>query len=124
MKYKTNLTKRIFATLIDYGFYLILFWIYAGYFGHDNPEGGRSVEGWAVLPLIVFWFIYFPLMENAFGATLANLLFNLRVLTLDNERIGLSESVKRHLCDIPDFFFFGIPALIAVGNTEKHQRLG
>jgi uncharacterized RDD family membrane protein YckC len=124
MKYKTNLTKRIFATLIDYGLYVAFFFMYIEYFGHENSSGGKSVEGFASLPPDLFWFIYFPLVENAFGTTLGGLIFNLRVLTVDRREIGFMEAIKRHLCDLPDLFFFGIPAIIAIKNTEKHQRLG
>jgi uncharacterized RDD family membrane protein YckC len=28
------------------------------------------------------------------------------------------------LLDPVDFFFYGIPALVAISKTEKHQRLG
>ena len=124
MKYQPNLAKRIFATLIDYGLYTILSWLYVEYFGHDVPDGGKTVEGLAVLPLILYWFIYFPLVENAFAAPFGGLIFNLRVLTIHNREIGLSQSIKRHICDCIDFFLFEIPALIAIKNTDKHQRLG
>jgi len=35
-KLKTNLNKRIYATLLDYGLYLLAFYVYVMFFGHDN----------------------------------------------------------------------------------------
>ena len=32
--------------------------------------------------------------------------------------------MKRHLLDPIDLLFYGIPAIITIKNTEKHQRLG
>ena len=115
---------RILATIIDYGFYLLLFTSYVLYFGHKNSEGGETVEGLAALPLPLFWFLYFIIFESLFDATPGHLLLHLKVLTIERKRISFGQAFKRHIMDFFDVFFYGIPAIIAIRNTEKHQRIG
>lgn len=123
-KFKTNLWRRIFATVIDYGLYLTFFCFYVEYFGHDNDTGGKTVEGLPALPVFLCWFVYFILIEGLAGATLGHMVLKLQVVTLDRRRIGLKEALKRHLLDFIDILFYGIPAIIAIKNSDKHQRIG
>jgi uncharacterized RDD family membrane protein YckC len=123
-KYKTNLKKKIIATLLDYALVLIPTYMYIMYFGVDNNEGGKTVSGLLALPLPTFWFIYFVVVEAMYGATLAHQAFYLKVVTLNRKEIGFSQALKRHLLDPIDILFWGIPGIIAIKNTDKHQRLG
>ena len=123
-KYKPNLKKKIFATIIDYGIFILVFFVYLRYFGQKNTEGGLSVSGFLGLPIDIFWFVYFIVVENILGATLGHLAFDLRVIRLDRKKINFINSLKRHLLDPIDLLFYGIPAIITIKNTEKHQRLG
>ena len=122
--YKTNLTKRIVATLIDYTIFSIPIYLYMMYFGTDNNEGSRTINGIMVLPIPVFWLIYFVLSETFYGATLCHHGLNLKVMTIDKKEINFTQAFKRRLLDVIDIFIYGIPALIAIKNSEKHQRLG
>ena len=124
VKYKTNLKKRIFATLIDYGVYAIITFVYIIYFGSDSNESSKSVSGVLTLPLLVVWFVYFVVIESKYKATLGHQAFDLKVITADRKEINFINAFKRHLVDPIDFLFYGIPAIIAIKNTEKHQRLG
>ena len=123
-KFKTNLKKRIFATLLDYGLYLLSFYVYVMFFGHDNDEGGQTVSGLLALPIFIAWFTYFVVIEAFYGATLGHQGFNLKVLTLNRKDIEFTQALKRHLFDPIDILFYGIPAIIAIKNSEKHQRIG
>ena len=123
-KYKTNLKKRIFATLLDYALILVSTFLYIEFFGHDNNDGGRTVTGLLVLPPVIVWFIYFVIIESISGATLSHQGFNLKVVTLNRKKISFVQALKRHLLDPIDILFYGIPGLIAIKNTDKHQRLG
>lgn len=123
-KYKPNLKRRIFATLIDYGLYLLCFIAYVEWFGHPNAEGGKTVNGILALPLPLVWFLYFVCVEAFNGATLGHIALNLRVVTADRKAIDFSDALKRHLLDFIDILFYGIPAIIAIRKSEKHQRLG
>ena len=86
-KYKPNLKKRIFATIIDYGIFILVFFLYLRYFGQKDTEGGLSVSGFLGLPIDIFWFVYFVVVENILGATLGHLAFDLRVIRLDRKKI-------------------------------------
>jgi uncharacterized RDD family membrane protein YckC len=123
-KYKSNLKKKIIATIIDYSLFLIPTYIYIMLLGHDNDEGGKTVEGLMAFPIGIFWFIYFVIVEGIFGATLAHQGFNLRVITIERRNIVWTQSFKRHLLDFIDILFWGIPGIIAIINTDKHQRIG
>jgi uncharacterized RDD family membrane protein YckC len=98
--------------------------MYIMYFGHDNEEGGKTVENLMTLPLIAFWFLYIVVVESFFGATFGHQAMSLRVMTLSRKKIELIQALKRHLLDPIDIFFWGIPGIITIKNTDKHQRLG
>jgi uncharacterized RDD family membrane protein YckC len=122
--YKTNLKKRITATVIDYFIFILFFYIYVTIFGYDNNEGGKTVTGVKALGIPLFWFFYFVVVEGFWGATLAHQALYLKVLTVDRKEISIANSFKRRLLDFIDIFFFGIPAIITIKNTPKHQRTG
>ena len=65
-----------------------------------------------------------PVVEAWYGATLAHQGMNLKVLTVDRRRIDFSQALKRHLLDPIDILMYGLPAIIAIKNSERHQRLG
>lgn len=124
LKFKTNLKKRIFATIVDYGLYLLAFYDYVMFLGHDNDEGGKTVSGLLALPIFIVWFIYFVLIETLYGATPGHMVFSLKVQTLNRKSIQLTQALKRHLLDPIDILLYGIPAIIAIKNSDKHQRIG
>lgn len=121
---KPNLRKRILANLLDYGFYFAVIIVYMSYFGHETEDGGMAVEGILALPIVIFWFIYFVIIEAKYGGTIGHLGFNLKVMTVDGKDISLGNSLRRHLLDFIEVGFLGIPAIIAIKNSDKNQRLG
>lgn len=123
-KTKTNLKKRIIATLLDYSLFLLSTYLYIMLVGHDNDEGGKTVNGLLALPIPIVWFIYFVVIEACYSATLAHQGLYLKVLTIDRKEIEWTQALKRHLLDPIDILFYGIPAIIAIRNSDKHQRLG
>jgi uncharacterized RDD family membrane protein YckC len=123
-KTKTNLKKRIIATLLDYSLFLLSTYLYIMLVGHDNDEGGKTVNGLLALPIPIVWFIYFVVVEACYSATLAHQGLYLKVLTIDRKEIEWTQALKRHLLDLIDILFYGIPAIIAIKNSDKHQRLG
>jgi uncharacterized RDD family membrane protein YckC len=121
---KPNLKKRIFATLLDYLIFGLLWYLYMGFFGTVEEEGTLVVRNLMMVPLIVLWIVYFIVVEGIGGATLGHQAFHLKVLTIRRDKIGFTEASIRHLLDLIDIWCYGIPALIAIKYTEKHQRLG
>jgi len=122
--YKTNLKKRIIATIVDYAIIFLITYLYIEIFGDDKPEGGKEVNGLLALPLFLGWFFYFIIVETFCSATLGHQALNLKVVTIDRREIGFTEALKRRLVDPIDIMMYGIPAIIAIKNTDKHQRLG
>ncbi|KAA9035911.1 RDD family protein [Ginsengibacter hankyongi] len=79
---KTNLKKRIIATLLDYTLFSFATFIYIMLAGHNNDEGGKTVNGLLALAIPAAWFIYFVVIEALNGATLAHQGLDLKVLTI------------------------------------------
>jgi len=122
--YKTNLKKRIIATLIDYAIISIITYLYIELLGDDTPDGSKEVNGLLTLPIFIFWFLYFVVIETFYSATLGHQALYLKVVTVDRKVIGFSQALKRRLLDPIDIIIYGIPAIITIKNTDKHQRLG
>ena len=70
--FKSNLKKRILATILDYGLFFLIFYVYLMYFGKPNNEGGYTVNGFAAIPIPIIWFCYFVLIEATMGATVGH----------------------------------------------------
>ena len=121
--YKANLGKRIGATIIDYGLFMLAFFAYLDLVGEDTPHG-KLVSGWTALVIPVAWFLYFVVIETFNGATPGHHVLRLKVLTIDRKETSGLEALQRHLLDWIDIFFWGIPALIAITMSDKRQRLG
>ncbi|MFI5141290.1 MAG: RDD family protein [Bacteroidia bacterium] len=119
-----KLSDRIFATIIDYGLTFSLTILYVIKVGHQTEYGSYQVSGLYALVPVIFWFLYFPVVESVFDCTLGHWLMNLRVIRTNGTPIEFIPSVKRHLLDPIDFCLCGIPAMVAISKTPKHQRLG
>lgn len=109
---------------MDYGLYLLSFYVYVMFFGQDNDEGGQTVSGLLALPIFIAWFIYFVAIEAFYGATLGHQGFNLKVQTLNRRDIEFMQALKLHFLDPIDILFYGVPAIIAIKNSDKNQRIG
>jgi len=115
---------RIAATLIDYTIYFLLFFIYLYCFGYRNDNGGMEVDGMLALPIFIFWFLYFVVVEAVNQATPGHDICKLIVVKTSGDKITLSDAFKRRIVDPVDICIYGIPALICIYNTPKFQRLG
>mgnify|MGYP000338758436 CR=1 FL=1 len=124
MTFKPNLKKRILATLFDYGIVFLATWSYIFVFGEDDGNGAQVINGFPALAVPLFWLLYFVIIEGTCGATFGHQIFKLSVKSLDGKPLSLKQSLKRRLIDPFEFFFFGIPAIIVIKNSEKHQRVG
>jgi len=118
---KRYFKRRLIATLIDYGIYLFLYFIYLYCIGHKNEAGEMEVDNLQALQLILLWFFYFIGTETLNQATPGHDICKLIVVKSNGERITFYDAFKRRIVDMADI---GIPALICVYKTPKYQRLG
>lgn len=121
---KSSLGNRFFASLIDYLVIGCVFMIYVYKFGEPDNEGSYTVHGLKALVPLGFWFVYLIVIEGIFSATAGHFIMGLKVVKTDNNRVGITDSIKRHLLDPIDIFPFGIPAIISIKNSVLNQRLG
>ena len=135
LKTAPNIGKRILAGIVDYLIICIFFFIFLLAFGEPDSEGELAVNGLPALVPILFWGIMTIGLEQWFGATLGNSLVGLKPISIsksnDNstfsrtdEKLTFVQSLKRHLLDPIDLFFFGLIGIITIKNTDKNQRLG
>ena len=124
VEYKKYAGLRIIATLIDYGIYFLLVYLYIKFFGEQNESGDIEVKNAMALPVIIFWIAYFILTEAFNQATPGHDICKLVVVKSKGEKITIYDAFKRRIADIIDIAFYGIPALICIYYTPKFQRLG
>lgn len=116
--------KRIISTVLDYFVFFSLLYFYINIFGSEQEDGTLVVSGLKTLPLFMFWFLYFVVMERVFGGTVSHLAFGLRVISIDGTKASFLQVVKRRTLDPLDFFLFGLPAFIVVRYSPLSQRIG
>jgi uncharacterized RDD family membrane protein YckC len=126
MNTKPHIVKRFFAGFIDYSLVYTFFIAYVIAFGEPNNEGEYSVSGLHALVPMIFWGIITVGLETMLGGTLGNSIVGLKAIPKSgtNRNLTFAESLKRHLLDPIDMFFFGLIAIVVIKNTDKHQRLG
>lgn len=124
---KKYLTRRIIACIIDYGLILVYTGVHFSLFGELNEEGGYTLRGLPALSVMAFWGVLTIGMEQVFSATIGNIITGIKPSSLEDDgshKISFSQSIKRHLLDPIDLFFFGLVAFICISSTQKGQRLG
>lgn len=135
LKTEPNIGSRILAGFIDYLIICTFFMVYVYTFGQPNDEGGYTVNGLPALVPILFWGIMTIGIEQLFGATLGNFLVGLKPVSIQkpqdnttfsgvNKKPTFEQSLKRHLLDPIDMFFFGLIGIVTIKNTDRNQRLG
>jgi len=120
---KPNLLRRITATVIDYLIYGVIVFGYVYVFGKEE-DGQWTVTNLMALPVLLFWILYFVLLESINNATPGHDLMKLKVVKLDGSDLDFADAFKRRICDLFDFGAWCLPALICVYKTARHQRIG
>lgn len=126
IKTKSNIKRRFLAFFIDYMLISFVTIMLTIDFGVPDENGEMELPGLIGYFPILFWAIWTIGIEVWFGATLGNSIAGLKPIPLfgDKYRVNFSQSLRRHLLDIFDLFFFGLIGFIVIKNTEKNQRLG
>ena len=135
IKTEPNIGRRMIAGIIDYLIIYIFVFVFFHSFGVLNKNGAYSISGLQTFIPIIFWGIMTIGLEQWFGATLRNLLVGLKPLSIrkssDNSsyiitdrKLTFLQSLKRHLLDPIDMFFYGLVGVMTINNSDKNQRLG
>ncbi len=121
---KPNVGARFLAGFIDYTIIIVVNSLLIYTLGKPNLEGTYELNGWPVLILFVFWGFATIGIEQLFGATLGNGIVGLKPVKENFEKITFTQSLKRHLLDPVDMFFFGLVGIVIIKNTPNNQRVG
>lgn len=121
---KPQIWKRIFAGIFDYLIIYSFLFIFVYIFGETTTEGEKQINGFPMLIPIIFWGIMTIGVEQLFGQTLGNYAVDLKPISIENTKPSFVQSLKRHLLDPIDMFFFGLIGIILIKSTENNQRLG
>lgn len=118
--------KRIFASLLDYMVYYTLFFAFLYLFGEESATGGLQLNGIKALPVVIAWFLYFPVCEAIFGRTLWKYFFDIHVVDKNTgDKPDLWAAFKRRILDwLEVLAFFGLIGIIVMYTTEDGRRLG
>lgn len=117
-------SKRAAAAFIDYFLFTVVYNIYRFVLDVPGANGIPTVVGIDVIPVIVFWILYFPLIEGITGQTLGKKIVGIHVVRVNGSDIGLINGFLRRLLDWFDFMLFGLIAIITVGMNTRKQRIG
>ncbi|MEK6152582.1 RDD family protein [Flavobacteriaceae bacterium 3-367] len=135
LKTEPHLGNRILAGLIDYIIIYGFFFIYGYMFGEPDGEGGFTLNGLPAVVPVLFWALMTVGLEQSLGATLGNSLVGLKPISIKKEvdtptwgnhtdKPSFGQSLKRHLMDPIDMFFFGLVGIVTIKNTPLNQRVG
>jgi uncharacterized RDD family membrane protein YckC len=121
---KGYIGRRFFAALIDYSIQWGILYALIMNFGEPTHDGEYQLKGVLALLPVVFWLVLIVGLEQIGGATIGNGILGLRPRTLNGTKPTFTQSLKRHLVDVIDMFFFGLVAYLIIKNTPLKQRLG
>ncbi len=120
-----SLGKRSVAALCDYTIVAIFALLYMKYFGDSNEFGGYTVSGFNTLPIILFWFLYFPVTEYFTSGSLFKYVMGLKVVKLKKSPLSLKDTFLRHILDLFEVYaFFGLVGFIVIKSNKLPQRIG
>lgn len=120
--YRANLGKRFGATVVDYLVYFIVYFWYLYAFGEKSAIGKMEVHGLMAIPVLLWWWVWIPGSEGLVGRTLGHWLFDLEVRSIDGTSPSISQTIKRRLLDLFDFFFFfGIVSYLCVPRRKRNN---
>ena len=121
-----NTGKRFLAGFIDYMLIYIFTLVFVSIFGETNENGEYIITGSIALIPLIFWGIMTVGLEIGVGATLGNSIAGLKEIPKNgiNRNLTFAESLKRHLVDPIDMFFFGLVGIITINSTDLNQRVG
>lgn len=123
-----KIRRRFIAAVIDYSIIIVLNFYLIMILGEplEGETNSYRLTGLPVLITLIPWGLLTVCLEYFFGATLGNSIVSIRPVPIQNPsaKITFIQSLKRHLLDPIDMFFFGLVGFLVMKSTQKKQRLG
>ena len=120
------IVRRAVAAFLDQAFVFLViltFYRFSGQPGHAAKIGGSLGLRYYLWFGFMFWFLYLPFLEFILSATVGKWLVGLTVVSADRSKPLLQQTLKRHLLDGVDIFYFGVVYLFHP-RSQNLQRLG
>ena len=74
---------------------------------------------------VLYWFLYFVVIETLYSGTIGHHLIDLKVVSQDNSKLTIGQILKRRLSDILEISWcFGFIAFLIAKGNHNGQRLG
>lgn len=116
---------RVGAAVFDYLIFLVFVFVFIFSFGEKVKANTYQVQGPLALVPILFWLVYFVIIESLLKGSIGNRLMGLKIYSLDNKPVRFIQVFKRRIGDIIDIWWcFGLVGFILMKNTVNNQRLG
>jgi uncharacterized RDD family membrane protein YckC len=119
----SGLWLRSLAAIIDGAIVLCLWCLIIAKWG-TSITGGRELTGIPGMLLIIGVAAYWMVPEWLAEATFGKWCCDLRVTTLNGSKISFSQSAKRNVLRLVDFFPWYLTGFIAAKLSPRRQRLG
>jgi uncharacterized RDD family membrane protein YckC len=116
--------QRVFEFIIDIIVFWAVFLFYLFVFNMDENGKVQFLQTLFSWPILVYWVIYFPLVEGYTGQTLGKRLMGIRVASASGDDAEIGQSFVRRLFDIVDLMFFGIVGILVMSKSDTNQRIG
>ncbi|GAC1450445.1 MAG: RDD family protein [Chitinophagaceae bacterium] len=118
--------ERMVAWLADLGIFIAYFILLTSLIGISQAGSFIEKNPWIAL-LLIFPFVFYNLACDIWldGQTIGKKAMKLKVISLNGEQATMGQYLIRWLFRMLDiYFFYGLPALIAVAASVKKQRIG
>jgi uncharacterized RDD family membrane protein YckC len=121
---KKILRKRVVASAIDYLLVFLFTLLLPLAIGHKTNDGYKIHGILSFLP-VVFWIVYFIIIEKIFLGTFGKILLGIKVESLEGAKLKFVQVLKRRLADFIEIIWcFGLVAYVKASNNADNKRIG
>lgn len=120
----SGLWLRSLAAVVDSSIVFFFWYFIIETWGTTTSGTDKTLTGLPAILLMLATAAYWILPEWLAGATFGKWACDLRVISTEGSKLSFSQSVKRNVLRLIDFFPFYLVGFITAKLTPNHQRLG